>query len=450
MDTCIRKAGQAGRMRPVAAPLISGALILALSGCFGGPQATRSSGSSPGDPAGVSDSTAHLDRKGEVVSEMISELRLRQSILPKASAFGRVSDAVLKNSRASAEAQLRVKRLTAKARSKNWLPKLGPDVSLSSLSSIAASLVFDTAIFDRGRRQAERDFAAADVELAAVDLVQDLNQKVYDGLKLYIEAQRAAELGQITQTALTEMAEFERITKIRVSGGLSDGSEYRLVSQRRAEIEATLLSYRQGEKSAWAELASLAGTSLEGERGLTALPPDSGNPEVLSVLSAKGEAARTLAEVAVSKSGLLAGIGAGASLGKDGAIKGGLSLDGDILGFGREDNLAALDEAIEVTRRKVDEADREADRKIVALTQEINTLALREQADGAVIAQMQGNMGLYTEQYKAGRRSLIELTGQFETLTSMKRDHASLKYQIALARLDIALMRGVLVDGGAM
>ncbi|WP_112310272.1 TolC family protein [Pseudogemmobacter bohemicus] len=445
--TC--KAGQAERFRSAAAPLISGVLVLALAGCFGGPQATRSSGS-PADPAAAGETAAHLDKKGEVVSEKISQLKLRQSILPEDSSFGRVADAVLKSSQASAEAQLRVKRLTARARSKNWLPKLGPDVSLSSLSSIAASLVLDTAIFDRGRRQAERDFAAADVELAAIGLVQDLNKKVYDGLKLYIEAQRAAELAKITEAALTQMAEFERVTKIRVSGGLSDGSEYRLVSQRRSEIEATLLSYQQGEKSAWAELASLAGRPMEAERGLTSLPPDNGTPEPLTVTYAKGEATRTMAEVAVAKSGLLAGIGAGASVGKDGSIDGGLSLDGDILGFGRADNMAALDEALEVTRRKVDEAGRDADRKLVSLTQEINTLALREQADGAVIAQMEGNMGLYTEQYKAGRRSLIELTGQFETLTSMKRDHASLKYQIALARLDIALMRGVLVDGGAM
>ena len=449
MEARIRKAGQAGRVRPVAAPLISGVLVLALAGCFGGPQATRSN-SSPADPANAGASDAHLDKQGEVVSELISQLRLRQSILPQGSSFAQVGDAVLKNSRASAEAQLRVKRLTARARSKNWLPKLGPDVSLTSLSSIAASLVLDTAIFDRGRRQAERDFAAADVEMAAVDLVQDLNQKVYDGLKLYIEACRAADLAMITEGALKQMAEFERVTKIRVSGGLSDGSEYRLVSQRRAEIEATLLSYQQGEKSAWAQLATLTGQPFEGLQGLTTLPPDSGNPEPLTVLEAKGSAARTRAEVAVAKSGLLAGIGAGASVGRDGDIKGGLSLDGDILGFGRKDNLAALDEALEVTTRKVDEARRDSDRKIVALTQEINTLALREQADGSVIAQMEGNMGLYTEQYKAGRRSLIELTGQFETLTSMKRDHASLKYQIALARLDIALLRGVLVNGGAM
>ncbi len=449
MTARTRKAGQAGRMRPVTAPLISGVLVLTLAGCFGGPQATRST-SAPGTPALADDSDAHLDTKGEVVSELIDQLSLRQSILPQASTFGQVGEAVLNNSRASSEAQLRVKRLTARARSKNWLPKLGPDVSLTSLSSIAASLVLDTAIFDRGRRAAERDFAAADVEMAAVDLVQDLNEKVYDGLKLYIEAQRAADLARITEAALKQMAEFERVTKIRVSGGLSDGSEYRLVSQRRAEIEATLLSYRQGEKSAWAQLASLAGRPMEGLKGLTTLPPDSGNPEPLTVLAAKGEAARTRAEVAVAKSGLLAGLGAGASVGKNGNVKGGLSLDGDILGFGRKDNLAALDEAIEVTSRKIDEAKSDSARKIVALTEEITTLALREKADGDVIAQMEGNMGLYTEQYKAGRRSLIELTGQFETLTSMKRDHASLKYQIALARLEIALLRGVLVNGGAM
>lgn len=449
MDVQIRQAGQAGRFRPVAAPLMAGVIFLALSGCLGGSQVSRSA-DSPADPVTGTGGPGHLNGRGEVVSPLIDQLRLRQSVLPKGSSFATVGEAVLGQGRASAEAELRMKRLAARARSKNWLPKLGPDVSLTSLSSIAASLVMDQAIFDRGRRAAERDFAAADVEVAAVSLVADLNERVYDGLKLYIEAQRAAELARITEAALTQMAEFERITKIRVEGGLSDGSEYRIVSQRRAEIESTLSSYREGEISARAELAALAGSSFDGLAGVSVLPPDSGGPEPLSVLIAKGEAARTMAEVAVARSGLLPGIGAGASVAKDGDLSGGLSLDGDILGFGRGDSLKALEESEEVARRRVDEARRDSDRRIVALGREIASLAAREQTDGAVIAQMEANISLYTEQYKAGRRSLIELTGQFETLTSMKRDHASLKYQIAVARLEIALMRGVLVDGGAM
>ena len=118
------------------------------------------------------------------------------------------------------------------------MPSIGPNVSLSSLCSLAASLILDQAIFDNGRRKAERAFAAADVEVAAVTLASDLNQRVYEGLKLYIEAQRADELSAVTETALARMRDFDRIMSVRVKGGLSDRSEYRVIAQKLAEMEA--------------------------------------------------------------------------------------------------------------------------------------------------------------------------------------------------------------------
>lgn len=101
-------------------------------------------------------------------------MRQRISILPKGSAFARVAQSVLTAGSGTAEAELRVARLTARAKSKNWLPSIGPDVSMTSLGSLAASLLLDQAIFDNGRRKAERAYAAADVEVAAVSLATDL------------------------------------------------------------------------------------------------------------------------------------------------------------------------------------------------------------------------------------------------------------------------------------
>ncbi len=293
---------QAGRIGPV----LAGAIVLALAGCLGGGEASRSAL----EPAGVV--APKLDRKGAVTSAMIEELGQRRSILTSGGAYADVAAAVLETGKASAEAELRVKRLTAQARSRNWLPKLGPDVSLSSLGAIAAQLVLDQAILDNGRRKAERDFAAADVEVAAVSLAAELNGRVREGLKLYIEAQRARELAAITGSALAEMAEFERIMRIRVEGGLSDGSEQRVLAQKVAEMEATLASERQGEARAWAELAVLAGRPMEGLSGLAALPGDAGTPEPLSVLMAKGEAARMAAEARMARAGLMPGFGASA------------------------------------------------------------------------------------------------------------------------------------------
>lgn len=429
---------------PPALALISAA---ALAGCLGGgPDASRSAT----DPARDQLAEPTLDRKGAVSSEVIGLLSARRSILPKGSSFARVSASVLAAGAGAAESQLRVARLTAKAKSKNWLPSIGPNVSLTSLGSLAASLLLDQAVFDNGRRKAERAFSAADVEVAAVQLAADLNQRVHDGLKLYVEAQRATELAGITDTALGRMRDFERIMKIRVEGGLSDRSEQRIVSQKLAEMEAMLSQEREAAKTAWAGLAAMSEGGLDGLSGLTPLPPDTGAPEPLSVLLAQGEAARTKAELKMVRASLMPGFGAQASVDKGGDLDGGLSLDGEGLGFGRKDSLRALEESEETAYRRVDEARETANRRIVALEREIASLTSQEAQQAVVLAQMSANLDLFTQQYRAGRRSLIELVGQFETLVAMQRDQATLKYLITMARLEIARDRGVLVDGAAM
>jgi adhesin transport system outer membrane protein len=435
----------AGQLRPA----IAAAACLALSGCFGGgPEASRSS-VSPGDPA-LQASDASLDRKGAVVSALIDDLRLRQTILPAGGPYDTVARAVLEAGAASAEAELRVKRLSARARSKNWLPSLGPEVSLSSLGSIMAQLVLDQTILDNGKRKAERDFAAADVEVAAISLATDLNAKVYDGLKLYIEAERARELATVSDAGLKRMAEFDRIMKVRYEGGLSDGSEARVISQKRAEMEATLSSERMARVRALAELNALTSRSMDDLRGLSNLPADTGHPEPLAVMQAKAEGARTIAELTAARAGYMPGLGIGAALDKHGDTSSGISLDGNVLGFGRKDSLQALEEGRIVAIRRIEEADRNTNRTIVALGQEIATLNAQSARDAKVLAEMEANLGLFTEQYKAGRRTLLELVNQFESLVAMRRNQASIKYQIAVARVEIAKARGVLVSGASM
>ena len=425
---------------PPALALLSAAC---LAGCLGGEPAARSA-ADPGLVAPV------LDRRGAVQSELIGALAARRSVLPAGSSYAGVAASVLAAGSGAAEAELRVARLTARAKSKNWLPSIGPNVSLNSLGSLAASLLLDQAILDNGRRKAERAWSAADVEVAAVHLAADLNQRVSDGLRLYIEAQRAAELAGISETALVRMRDFDRIMNIRVEGGLSDRSEYRIIAQKVAEMEATLSQEREAARTAWAELAAMSQGGLERLTGLAALPPDAGTPEPLNVLLARGEASRSKAEIAMARAGLMPGFGAQASIDKAGDLDGGLLLDGEGLGFGRKDNLRALEEAETAAFRRIGEAQETANRRIVALEREIASLTVQEAQQARVLGQMELNLNLFTEQYKAGGRTLIELVTQFESLVAMRRDQATLKYRIAAARLDIARERGVLVDGAAM
>ena len=197
-------------------------------------------------------------------------------------------------------------------------------------------------------------------------------------------------------------------------------------------------------------MATMTAGGLETVGGLTPLGADAGAPEPLSILMARAEASRSMAEIALARAGLMPGMGASASVDKTGDVDAGLSLDGEGLGFGRKDNLRALEESRDVARRRVTEAEADSARRIVALQREIATLTAKEAQDAVVLAQMSSNLDLFTEQYRAGGRSLLELVGQFESLIAMKRDHASLKYAIAVARLEIGRERGVLLDGAAM
>jgi adhesin transport system outer membrane protein len=67
-----------------------------------------------------------------------------------------------------------------------------------------------------------------------------------------------------------------------------------------------------------------------------------------------------------------------------------------------------------------------------------------------VLRQTAGNLELFTEQYKVGRRSLLELVSQYDAYARLERDQASLRYDIALLQLEIARDRGLLVDGARM
>jgi outer membrane protein, adhesin transport system len=77
-------------------------------------------------------------------------------------------------------------------------------------------------------------------------------------------------------------------------------------------------------------------------------------------------------------------------------------------------------------------------------------LQQRQQDGGEVVRQTGTNLALFEEQYRVGRRTLLELVNQYESFARLERDHAALKYEIALRQLQIARARGQLVDGARL
>jgi outer membrane protein, adhesin transport system len=389
-------------------------------------------------PVAVSDKTAVL----------IADLQARKSVLPAGGPFDQVARAVLSASSGSDQAALRVAQLKSEARSKNWLPSIGPSVNLTSLGGLATSLLLDQPLFDNGGRKAQRAFAAADVEVAAVGLSVAMNQRVYNGLANYVNAERAKTQAAVSEKAAAKLSDFAAIMKKRVGGGISDLSEQRVIDQRMAEMQATVAGDRRAAEAAMAELAVLAGRPLAGVHGLDQIAPASS--EALSVLRARSEGARSLAQSDMQLANMKFGIAASTGLGGDGAAPA-LRLTGmGMLNPGAKSGMEALRQTGDVVDRQNAEAAEAATRNIVALEQRKASLLSRQAQGAEVLRQTAANLELFTSQYKVGRRSLLELVGQYDAFARLQRDQASLAYDIALIELEIARDRGELVDGASL
>jgi outer membrane protein, adhesin transport system len=165
----------------------------------------------------------------------------------------------------------------------------------------------------------------------------------------------------------------------------------------------------------------------------------------------RGLGARSIAEADMARAGLLPGIAARTTVDGEGAIDSGVRLGTTgLISAGLGSNLQALGAAEEVADRRIAEAAEEAQRAIIALESEITTLRMRETDGAEVVRQTGANLDLFTEQYEVGRRTLLELVSQYDSFARLERDHAALKYEIALRQLQIAKARGQLVDGARL
>ena len=97
-----------------------------------------------------------------------------------------------------------------------------------------ASLL-EQVLFDNGRRKAERAFAAADVEVAAVNLAIDMNTRVETAVGLYVAGLRGDEKAALNTRALSRMGAFERIVIGRVEGGVADLADRRVTEAKRMD-----------------------------------------------------------------------------------------------------------------------------------------------------------------------------------------------------------------------
>ena len=380
-------------------------------------------------------------------SQIIADLQARPTTIQSGTPYDTVAQAVIASDARVAEAELEVARLRQSASKYNWLPTIGPDISLTSLGDWVTSLVINQVLFDNGRKKAERDLAKHNVELAAVNLVEHGNNRVYDALSLYLNGAEGRERQGHYNTALKDMTHFEWVLEQRVAGGVSDMSDLNVVRQKLATIRSQIDQAHEMEYTAFAELNAMAEQDLSGLAGLGALRDlDAGKP--LAVIQAEAQRDVDIAQARIDRASHLPGLGLSGTVDKTGDATGALSVTTDqLFGLGTGSELKALEILRENAGRQVVEAQQQANRDIAA--QSLRLEAYRRQAEEAakLTRDAKHNLDLFRQQFESGQRQVMAVVGVYETYADALEKELDLKYKAQRTALELARLRGALAEG---
>lgn len=379
-------------------------------------------------------------------SEIIEDLLNRRSVVGNG-AFDQVADAVLAANSRSAEADLRAAMLRSEARASNWLPTLGPNISLTSLGTVVTQLVVEQVLFDNGKKRAEREYAQADVEVAAVALAQDTNDRVFTGLSLYLDAEAAKARAVVNASAMRQMERYEYVMSERVKGGVSSRVDHQIIQQKVNQMRADMVADQDAAASAFAELNAMSAAPLNGVTGLDEIGQPGPNAEPLSVMKADSEARRAVAEATAARAGFLPSLTASAGIGSGGNTRGLNVGTENGFGFGTGASMDALDASQAAANARVGQVRENANRSLQSMRTELTSLRRQNAQAQSLAAQAASNFFLFAEQQESGHRSVPEVVGIFETKVRTEREAVALKYDISRMELRIAALMGSLVNG---
>ena len=405
----------------------------------------------PGTTSGTQDGTAARSNFAQAEdapqSEVITALMQRQSLLENGSTYDTVATAALSASARASEAALISAKLRAEAKSKNWLPSLRPSVSLNDLGEMVASMLLEQVLFDNGRRKAERTFAAADVEVAAVTLSADMNDRVKSALSLYVSGLRGDEKAAYAHRAIRTMRDFERVVVGRVNGGVSDRSDLNVVQSKISGMQSSMATANDAARTARAELEAMTGQSFSAspQRLNMSLPPDGRN--YLSVLKAQSEATRTIEQAKMERAGLLPQVSATGQVGSEGSGAGVLLNLAEPLGFGTPAALRAVEASKEAALRRIGEAEEEARREYSREMQRLASYRRQEREALALSKASRETYNLFKAQFEAGQRPVMDVIPIYEELVKREQAYIDAKYEVVMIQLALAASLGLLADG---
>ncbi|MDF9304768.1 TolC family protein [Tritonibacter mobilis] len=405
----------------------------------------------PGTLSGTQDSTAGRSNFAQAEdtpqSEVITALMQRQSLLQGGTAYDTVASAALSASARASEAALISAKLRAEAKSTNWLPSLRPTVSLNDLGEMVASMLLEQVLFDNGRRKAERAFAAADVEVAAVTLSADMNDRVKTALSLYVSGLRGDEKAAYAHRAIRTMRDFERVVVGRVNGGVSDRSDLNVVQSKISGMQSSMATANDAARTARAELQAMTGQSFPAspQRLSLDLPPDGSN--YLSVLKAKSEATRAIEQAKMERAGLLPQVSASGQVGSEGNGAGVLLNLAEPLGLGTPAALRAVEASKQAALRRIGEAEEDARREYSREMQRLASYRRQEREALALSRASRETYNLFKAQFEAGQRPVMDVIPIYEELVKREQAYIDAKYEVVMIQLALAASLGLLADG---
>ena len=409
---------------------------------FGADDAQVVRASAPGAPQAALDANMQDGTQSRIIEGLLN----RRSVLGDGP-YSQVADAVLAANTRAAEADLRAAMLRSEAQATNWLPTLGPAISLTSLGDVVTQLVVEQVLFDNGRKKAERDYAKADVEVAAVALAEDTNTRVMTALGLYLDAQAAEAQAQVNAAAMERMNHFEYVMQERVKGGVSSRVDLQIVQQKRNQMQADMSLDQEVAATAMAQLNAMAAAPLDGVSGLSDVGTFGPGDQPLSVMKATAEAERAIAESIATRAGFLPQLTATGSTGTGGDRASVNVGSASGFGLGTGASLDALAEQRQAAAARVGQVQEDSNRNLEALRLELTSLR-RQEAQSAVLAeQAAANYAIFAEQQKSGHRSVPDVVGIFETKVRTEREAVALRYAVARMELRIAALMGALVNG---
>ncbi|TRD16679.1 TolC family protein [Palleronia caenipelagi] len=379
-------------------------------------------------------------------SEIIDALMARRSVLPSGSSEAQLAEAVIAADMSPAAVELRAAVLRSKARDKNWLPKLDPRISLTGLSVLDGSLLTDLVLFGNGGKKAERNFARADIDVAAVALSQTRNQRIADALSLQNARAEAEEKLAISNAALTRLKEYRRVLAGRVGGGIENPSDLTNLDQIIASLDADAQTERRAAEGASGQLSVLTAGVMASPPNPTGFAvPGFGN-DALPVLNAKAEAERARAEADLARASLSPQLSAGASGGAAG-VSGGLSTGGSVMIFGREAQIESIEAQAAAAEGRVQAISEQTERQMQRARDDAASAegGVRDAKD--VAARLAENHRIFDAQFRAGQRKLLEAAKLYVSLTNQRKEAVSLAARAREARIELAREQGVLIDG---